>query len=114
MHRERLLRQGFYPALRRAKLRTVTFHSLRHSCASVLIKRGVAITDLQHHLGHANPAITLRIYSHWFGDSSDSGVAAKLAQVMVEHLGTAGESGKSGHSVGTHTTAGCSASLVSA
>jgi len=114
MHRERLLRQGFYPALRRAKLRAVTFHSLRHSCASVLIKRGVAITDLQHHLGHANPAITLRIYAHWFGDSSDSSVADKLAQVMVDHLGSAGESEQSGHSVGTRTTPRCSASLVSA
>jgi integrase len=51
-----------------------------------LIKRGVAITDLQHHLGHANAAITLRIYAHWFRDSSDSGVADKLAQVMVDHL----------------------------
>jgi hypothetical protein len=79
-----------------------------------LIKRGVAITDLQHHLGHANAAITLRIYAHWFRDSSDSSVAAKLAQVMVEHLGSAGESEKCGHSVGTRTTPGCSDSLVSA
>ena len=98
MHRERLLRQGFYPALRRAKLRAVIFHSLCHSWASVWTKRGVAITDLQHHLGNANPAITLRIYAHWFGNSSDSGVADKLAQVMVDHLKLSGESEKCGHS----------------
>ncbi len=102
MHRERLLRQGFYPALRRAQLRAVTFHSLRHSCASVLIKRGVAITDLQHHLGHASPAITLQVYSHWFRDNTDSGVADKLAQVMVDHLQAPGEFEKTGHYVATH------------
>ena len=79
------------------------YHSLRHSCASVLIKRGVAITDLQHHLGHANPAIAAD-QPHRFGDSSDSSVADKLAQVMAEHMGSAGESEESGHSVGTQTT----------
>jgi hypothetical protein len=47
-------------------------------------------------------------------DSSDSGVADKLAQVMAEHLGSSQELEQSGHSVGTHTTPGCSASVVSA
>ncbi|MGD0076071.1 MAG: hypothetical protein ABSD31_17275, partial [Candidatus Binataceae bacterium] len=69
---------------------------------------------LQHHLGHANPAITLRIYAHWLRDSSDSGVADKLAQVMAEHMGSSQELEHSGHSVGTPTIPGCSASVVSA
>ena len=38
--RDRLLRTRFYPALARARLRRVTFHSLRHSCASALIADG--------------------------------------------------------------------------
>lgn len=114
MHRERLLRQGFYPALRRANLRAVTFHSLRHSCASVLIKRGIAVTDLQHHLGHANPAITLQVYSHRFRDGADNGVVDKLAQVMVDHLRSSGEREKCGHFVGTQTVPRCNASVVSA
>jgi integrase len=114
MHRERLLRQGFYPALARAKLRGVTFHSLRHSCASVLIKLGVSLTDVQHHLGHANPAITLLVYSHWFRDGSDSSVADKLAQVMVDHLGSSAESGKSGHKVGTQAGQAVVVAAVSA
>jgi integrase len=37
MYRERMLRKGFYPALTHARLRRVTFHSLRHSCASAMI-----------------------------------------------------------------------------
>jgi integrase len=35
--RDWLLRVAFYPALARARLRRVTFHTLRHSCASAMI-----------------------------------------------------------------------------
>jgi integrase len=59
----------FYPALRRAKLRKVKFHSLRHSCASAMIAAGRPITEIQHRLGHASPAITLKVYSHFFKDA---------------------------------------------
>ena len=45
--------------------RRVTFHTLRHSCASALIASGAPITEVQHRLGHANPAITLMVYSHF-------------------------------------------------
>ena len=64
--RDRLLRTRFYPALARARLRRVTFRSLRHSCASAMIADGAAITEVQNQLGHSNPSITLGIYSHWF------------------------------------------------
>jgi integrase len=101
MRREHLLRRGFYPTLARAGLRTLTFHSLRHSCASVLIKCGTPLTEIQHHLGHANPAITLRVYSHWFSDATDTIVADKLAEVIAEHLDSSPEIEKSGHFVGT-------------
>src|SRR6202040_1942977 len=62
--RDWLLRVAFYPALSRARLRRVTFHTLRHSCASAMIARGAPITEVQHRLGHANPAITLQVCSH--------------------------------------------------
>jgi integrase len=54
--RDRVLRVGLYPALRRAGLRRVNFHSLRHSCASAMIAAGAPITEIQHRLGHASPA----------------------------------------------------------
>ena len=63
--RDRILRYGLRPALRRAKLREVNFHSLRHSCASAMIAAGSVITEVQHRLGHATPAVTLRVYSHF-------------------------------------------------
>src|SRR5262249_22711356 len=46
----------FYAALSRARLRRVTFHTLRHSCASAMIAAGAPVTEVQHRLGHANPA----------------------------------------------------------
>jgi integrase len=64
--RDRILTVGLYPALRRAGLRRVNFHSLRHSCASAMIMGGAPIVEVQHRLGHASPAITLKVYSHFF------------------------------------------------
>jgi integrase len=67
LHRSNVLRQGMYPALRRAKLRRVRgLHSLRHSFASILIEEGRPITEIQRLLGHKSPETTLRVYSHWF------------------------------------------------
>jgi len=79
-----LLRLEFYPALRRAKLRQVTFHSLRHSCASAMIANGATITEVQHQLGHASPAITLSVYSHWFKNAeSGASTTDKLAATVL-------------------------------
>jgi integrase len=35
------------------------WHDLRHTCASVLIGKGIPVTSVAHQLGHANPSITL-------------------------------------------------------
>ena len=81
--RDRLLRTRFYPALGRARLRRVTFHSLRHSCASAMIADGAAITEVQHQLGHSNPSITLCIYSHWFKNAKGGGATGRLAKMVL-------------------------------
>jgi integrase len=65
LHRSTALKRGFYPALRRAGLRQLGMMALRHSHASALLLAGAPITYVQHRLGHANPAVTLRVYSHW-------------------------------------------------
>ncbi len=41
-----------------------TFHSLRHSHGSALIAAGWDIEEVSARLGHANVAITQRIYVH--------------------------------------------------
>jgi integrase len=79
-----MLQTLFYPALSRAKLRRVTFHTLRHSCASAMIASGAPITEVQHRLGHANPAITLLVYSH-FLKHAESDVADRLADALLNY-----------------------------
>ena len=82
--RYRILRSGLRPALRRAGLREVNFHSLRHSCASTMINEGIPITEVAARLGHCSPQLTLRIYSHYFRrvetDTADKLAAAVLGR----------------------------------
>ncbi len=50
--------------LRRAGLEGVTFHTLRHTHASILIFQGVDIKTISRRLGHENVAFTLQVYGH--------------------------------------------------
>lgn len=60
-----LRRRRWNKVLREAKLNpAASFHSLRHSFASHQIARGTPLTQLSYWLGHANPQITLAVYSH--------------------------------------------------
>lgn len=94
LYRSNVLRQGLHPALRRAELRDANIKTLRHSYASGLIASGAPITEVQHRLGHSNPAVTLRVYSHWFRDA-DTGAADRFAEGFLPVLE------KSGQKVGT-------------
>jgi integrase len=82
IRRSNALRYGLWAALRRAGLRRVNMHSLRHSFASALIMGGAAVTEVQSLLGHASPAITLKIYSHWF-KTADSGAVGRLGEMVL-------------------------------
>jgi integrase len=57
-------RRGLDAAAEKAGLEDLHFHDLRHTYASVLIELGADIVFLSNQLGHANPAITLGVYSH--------------------------------------------------
>jgi integrase len=111
--RDWLLRVAFYPALSRARLRRVTFHTLRHSCASAMIAWGAPITEVQHRLGHANPAITLQVYSHFFKHTEGS-TADEMAILILNGGESLGKLEKSGHSVGTQADRSVVPSAVSA
>ena len=65
-------------AQRRAGLRAIPLHNLRHTAASLWIAAGVDLPTVSRQLGHANLAITLAVYAHWFERRSDTGLAAKL------------------------------------
>ena len=44
--------------------RIIRLHDMRHSCASLLISRGISIVAVSHRLGHKNVEQTLNTYSH--------------------------------------------------
>jgi integrase len=77
-HARRFRDNHFFPALRRAKLRRIRVHDLRHTAASFMIASGVDIASVSRQLGHASVAITLNVYAHQVQQRSESGVGAKL------------------------------------
>jgi hypothetical protein len=58
--------RGLEKAANRAGLRGVTFHALRRTFASILIAKGHDPAFVSRQLGHANAAITLKVYAHLF------------------------------------------------
>ena len=55
---------AFPVLLKRNGLRPIRFHDLRHSCASLLLKNGVPMKQIQEWLGHSDFSTTANIYAH--------------------------------------------------
>lgn len=49
---------------RKRKRSTVTFHTFRHTCASMLFAEGRNVREVADWLGHTDPSFTLRRYIH--------------------------------------------------
>jgi integrase len=64
------------PARKAAGLPTVSTHDLRHFYASALIRAGLNPKVVAERLGHADPGMTLRVYSHLWADDEDRTRAA--------------------------------------
>ena len=59
-------KRSLKPVLKRAGLRqNACFHDLQHTCATLLLGRGVHPKFVQELLGHSSIALTLDRYSHW-------------------------------------------------
>lgn len=56
-------------------------HDLRHWSATVAIGQGYDVRTVAGRLGHANPAMTLRVYAHAFA-AADQAVAAGLGDIL--------------------------------
>ena len=50
--------------LERNNLPHLTWHGLRHSCASMMVIQGYAMKDISDWLGHADISTTMNIYAH--------------------------------------------------
>ncbi len=73
---ENLVNRSFKPLLKRASLPEIRFHDLRHTCATLLLGRGVHPKIVQELLGHATIAMTLDTYSHYIPSMGDQASGA--------------------------------------
>jgi integrase len=81
LSRDMVDRRSFKPLLERGGLERVRFHDLRHTCATLLLSRGVHPKFVQELLGHSSIAMTLDRYSHWIlsmGDQTARAMEAAL------------------------------------
>jgi integrase len=66
--------KGFHDALRKASLKSIRFHDIRHSFATLRLRQGTPLEAVRKALGHHSAAITLKTYSHCFDSDLEDGV----------------------------------------
>ena len=67
-----------------AAVKPVTFHALRHSHITHMLRNGVPLHIVSARAGHSNPNITLSTYAHLLGGDDDR--AAEQAEAMLKRL----------------------------
>lgn len=75
------LNTQFKRVLKWADLPAVRFHAMRHTAACLMLESGVSLADVSEILGHANPAITARLYLH--GSTAGKRAAAETMTTLL-------------------------------
>jgi integrase len=73
-YHESYIRRVFYKALKKANLRKIRVHDLRHTYATLRISKGDNIADVSNQLGHHSVKFTMDIYYHWVPGGSKAEV----------------------------------------
>jgi integrase len=91
----KLRSEGWNESIWRPAARTVGldagFHSLRHFCATTLLRQGVSVAAVAKTLGNT-PVTVMRYYAHWIADDTDL-VRNVLDGVLTTPDHTAGKVG---------------------
>lgn len=74
--------EHFKNLLKNLGLRHIRFHDLRHSCASLLLAKGIPMKAIQEWLGHSNFSTTANIYAHL--DSNSKHLSAQAITSAFE------------------------------
>jgi integrase len=77
---DNVVKRHFDPTLRKAGLRHVSFHSLRHTNASMRIQSGQNIKYMSTQMGHSSVKVTLDVYGHLFNDEDFNRQQVNLLQ----------------------------------
>ncbi len=75
--------EQFPKLLEKNGLRSIRFHDLRHSCASLMVMNGVSMKQVQEWLGHSTFSTTADIYAH-LDYKSKQGSAGVIANLLGE------------------------------
>ncbi len=84
MSRNNLVGRYYLPALKKAKLPTITFHDLRHTYASLMIEQGENVKYIQTQLGHSSPTVTLNVYTHLLKPTNQEAVQRLENAIFVK------------------------------
>ncbi|MGB7226274.1 MAG: site-specific integrase, partial [Candidatus Acidiferrales bacterium] len=76
-----VVQRQLWPVLDKLKIPRCGLKAFRHMHASLLVDGGAPVTVAQAQLGHADPRVTLGIYSHVIGESQRDAVE-KIAAVV--------------------------------
>lgn len=78
----KVVQRKLWPILDALKIPRCGFHAFRHTASTLLIDLGASPKTVQAQLGHSDPSITLRIYSH-IVDESHRAAVEQLAGILM-------------------------------
>jgi integrase len=87
--KDNFMSRVFRPATKRARLDGLTFHDLRHTCASLMIAAGANPLEVAAQLGHKDARLVLQRYGHLYPGASERAVQALDAITGVADVGEA-------------------------
>lgn len=82
LDRKNLFNRVLKPAARRAGVPWAGFHTLRHTCATMLFRSGLNAKQVQVWLGHHSPAFTLAVYVHLLPDDLPEPVDPSFVEAL--------------------------------
>ena len=79
------VRYIFKRCLKKAGLREMRLHDLRHSYASLLLSQGTSPVYVKEQMGHFSISITVDIYGHWIRSGDRDAVNRLGEQITASH-----------------------------
>jgi integrase len=71
----------FAEIIKASGVRPIKFHGMRHTCATLLLKRGIPVHVVSQRLGHKGVDITMNIYAHVLPSMQEE-AAAQIASIL--------------------------------